>query len=75
MSAINITVDSVLMKRGAEIKPFVVLDVDGKVVAITPETSALVRAELERAEIKLATGLAGAIAAPDLVGVAPAGAA
>jgi len=72
---INITVDSVLMKRGSEIKPFIVLAVNGQVVAISPETSAQVRAELENAEAKVAAGLADIATAPDLVGVAPVGAA
>lgn len=72
---INITVDRVLMKRGPDIKPFVVLSIDDKVVAITPETASLVRDQLDRAVTALVTDLAGAVAAPDLVGVAPQGAA
>lgn len=72
---INITVDRVLMKRGQEIKPFVVLSVDDKTVAITPETAAVLRDQLARAVDSLETDLAGALAAPNLVGVTPAGAA
>lgn len=72
---INITVDRVLMKRGREIKPFVVLSVDDKTVAITPETAAELRDQLASAVASLEVELTGALAAPDLVGVTPAGAA